>query len=369
MRLTLAKNLASIALMTAAMGATAIAAPTNKELKIGINQEFENLNPMIAQTTANSYIASMVNHTLVTMDEKTEWVPQLAKEVPTIENGLAKFVGEGKDRKIVAAWEIKENAVWADGTPVTGHDVKFSWEYCTAEGGGCADRRQLSNYAYRRRLPDPNLPTTAAQPPDHDRHARRHPRQDRHATRCRGRRFSARAGRVAGPRRDAGVDRGDGGAAACAELAPVARRRARGGRRSGGAGRDAAGGERGAAGGQGPRPRRRTAAGRRLVGGAGRRVGAALGRLGQPHGLRAGQPGVAPAAAAAAAPTARPPAAAHRQARLARPAAAAAALLLRSPSTCDGRGSSVIQMHRRRPSVARDTDVIGRRRRARPPVL
>ena len=43
-------------------------------------------------------------------------------------NGLVQFTEEGRKKKLIASWEIKENAKWGDGKPVTGHDVKLGWE-------------------------------------------------------------------------------------------------------------------------------------------------------------------------------------------------------------------------------------------------
>ncbi len=35
--------------------------------------------------------------------------------------------------------------LWSDGTPVTSADAKFTWEYCTAEGGGCAQSEKYND--------------------------------------------------------------------------------------------------------------------------------------------------------------------------------------------------------------------------------
>ena len=107
---------------------SAYAGATKAELKIGMAQEFENLNNMIGQMSATSYVYNMVCRTLVVINADGKYVPQLATTIPTLENGMAKIYTEGGQKKIEAVWEIKSNAVWGDGTPVTGHDVVFSWE-------------------------------------------------------------------------------------------------------------------------------------------------------------------------------------------------------------------------------------------------
>lgn len=95
---------------------------SNNELKIGISQEFENFNPLISSMLATTYMLRMTNRTLSVIDADGKWIPQLAKSIPTVENGGAKIIKVGGKEKIVATWEILENATWGDGVPVTCED-------------------------------------------------------------------------------------------------------------------------------------------------------------------------------------------------------------------------------------------------------
>lgn len=99
-----------------------LAAPTNKELKIGIAQEFENLNPLIMSMSASAYMYRLVGRSLVVLDADSKWVPQLAKEIPSLDKGTAKIIDVGGKKKISAVWEIIEKASWADGKPVICQD-------------------------------------------------------------------------------------------------------------------------------------------------------------------------------------------------------------------------------------------------------
>lgn len=99
---------------------------TNTELKIGISQEFDTLNPMLINMVAATYISAMVNRRITVLDKNNKWISQISKEIPTIENGLAKIITDGGKKKIVTQWEIKENAKWGDGVPVTCEDIIFS---------------------------------------------------------------------------------------------------------------------------------------------------------------------------------------------------------------------------------------------------
>lgn len=110
--------------LLAMIAGTANAAVSNKELKIGISQEFENLNPLIMTMSATSYMYSMVGRTLVTLSPDGKWVPQLAKSIPSLADGTAKLSADKK--QITANWEILENAKWSDGKPVVCADFDFA---------------------------------------------------------------------------------------------------------------------------------------------------------------------------------------------------------------------------------------------------
>ncbi len=98
----------------------------NSDFEIGISQEFESLNSMVTTTVASFYTFGFVGRGLVSLDPKGNWYPQLAKSIPSLENGAAKIVTVGGKKTIQATWEIKENALWNDGTPVTCADFLFT---------------------------------------------------------------------------------------------------------------------------------------------------------------------------------------------------------------------------------------------------
>lgn len=95
------------------------------------------LNPYLSGGTKDLEAASLVLEPLARYDETGAMVPWLVDEVPTVENG-----GVAEDLTAIT-WRLSEGLAWSDGTPVTSEDVKFTWEYCTAEGGGCA---QIEKY-------------------------------------------------------------------------------------------------------------------------------------------------------------------------------------------------------------------------------
>lgn len=113
-------------LMSSATVAQAL--PTNEELKVGITQEFENLNPLIGTMAATSYMSYLANRGMIILTPDGKWIPQLAKSIPSLENKQAKIVTTNGKKGMVATWEIIEAAKWGDGTPVTCKDIKFTWQ-------------------------------------------------------------------------------------------------------------------------------------------------------------------------------------------------------------------------------------------------
>lgn len=94
------------------------------------------------QMLATTIIYKMVNRNLVTMDATPKWVPQLVKSIPTLENKQAEIYTEKGVKKMRAKWELLPNAVWGDGTPVTGHDVKFAWTVARTPTVSVGEREQ-----------------------------------------------------------------------------------------------------------------------------------------------------------------------------------------------------------------------------------
>lgn len=129
----------------ATAGPARAAAPTNAELKIGISQEFENLSPMIMTMAATTYLHAMAGRSLTTMDRNNKWVPEITKAVPSLENGTAKLIDVGGKKKIVATWEIRDNANWGDGKPVTCEDFAFTREVGIAPTVAVGEREIYSD--------------------------------------------------------------------------------------------------------------------------------------------------------------------------------------------------------------------------------
>ena len=76
----------------------------------------------------------VISEALLNYDGDGALVPILAKEVPTLENGLL-----AEDLSTVT-FNLKEGVVWSDGTPFTANDVKFTWEWNIDEANQSIDQ-------------------------------------------------------------------------------------------------------------------------------------------------------------------------------------------------------------------------------------
>ncbi len=99
------------------------------------------LNPYLSGGSKDIEAASLILEPLVRYDETGAMVPWLVDDIPSLENG-----GVSGDLTSVT-WRLSEGLLWSDGSPLTSEDIKFTWEYCTAEGGGCAQFEKFGGIA------------------------------------------------------------------------------------------------------------------------------------------------------------------------------------------------------------------------------
>lgn len=123
---------ATAALMAAAATPAFAERGTDGDVKIIFWQAPTTMNPYLSGGTKEVYAASVVLEPLARYDENGDLVPYLAADIPTVENG-----GVAEDLKSMT-WKLKDGLKWSDGSPVTANDAVFTWKYCTAPDGGCA---------------------------------------------------------------------------------------------------------------------------------------------------------------------------------------------------------------------------------------
>jgi len=62
---------------------------------------------------------------LLTIAEDLKYVPDLASNIPTVENGDVKVNGTTMD----VTWKLKQGALWSDGQPITCADLEATWKW------------------------------------------------------------------------------------------------------------------------------------------------------------------------------------------------------------------------------------------------
>ena len=101
---------------------------TGGTVTVGLFQEPDNLNPYLAVQTASRLVRELTLDGLVGADAEGNYTPELAAEVPTVENG-----GISEDGMTIT-YTLKDGITWSDGHPFTSADVKFTWEAIMDEG-------------------------------------------------------------------------------------------------------------------------------------------------------------------------------------------------------------------------------------------
>lgn len=91
------------------------------QLVYGTLQEPNSLNPILSDLTATAEVGRLVFSGLVTSDDKGQWVPDLALEVPTLQNGGISADG------LTISYKLRSGVTWHDGVPFSAEDVKFTW--------------------------------------------------------------------------------------------------------------------------------------------------------------------------------------------------------------------------------------------------
>jgi peptide/nickel transport system substrate-binding protein len=132
--------------LTLSMSPIAWSLPSNDELKIGISQEFESLNPSVMTMMASSYMGYLTFRLPSYLTPDGKWLPGLMKSIPTLENKKAKLVDNGDGTKgLTSTWEILDKASWGDGKPVTCKDFNFALTVGMNQNVSIGDRETYEN--------------------------------------------------------------------------------------------------------------------------------------------------------------------------------------------------------------------------------
>jgi peptide/nickel transport system substrate-binding protein len=105
--------------------ATASTAPTQKNITIVIPEDPPSFNPIIVDSGYDALVMELVMLGLSDIDPNGKVYPELAAELPTIENGGVVVDDTAGTMKVT--WKMRQDVQWADGKPVTANDVIFTY--------------------------------------------------------------------------------------------------------------------------------------------------------------------------------------------------------------------------------------------------
>jgi peptide/nickel transport system substrate-binding protein len=125
-----------LALLAAALSGCRAAAPTPEASRITITipEDPPSFNGLVTDTGYDSLIMEMVLLGVTDIDPQGQIFPELAAELPTLENGGVVYDEESGAMDVT--WNLRQDVVWADGEPVTAADVLFTWEAISSPDGG-----------------------------------------------------------------------------------------------------------------------------------------------------------------------------------------------------------------------------------------
>ncbi len=117
------------ALILSGFGAPAALAASKEKLTIGLSQFPSTLHPNFDSMLAKSYINAMARRLITVHNADWEVICVLCLELPDLEKNTARFemTPDGKPG-LAVDYSLDPRAVWADGTPMTTKDIKFTWE-------------------------------------------------------------------------------------------------------------------------------------------------------------------------------------------------------------------------------------------------
>ncbi|MGL5513705.1 MAG: ABC transporter substrate-binding protein, partial [Sporomusa sp.] len=92
------------------------------QLRYGSLQEPDTLNPLLSDLLATAEVGRLVFSGLVSTNDKGEWLPDLATDVPTTTNGGVTPDG------LRITYRLRQGVTWHDRVPFTAEDVKFTWQ-------------------------------------------------------------------------------------------------------------------------------------------------------------------------------------------------------------------------------------------------
>lgn len=124
-------------LLAACASGSPPAAPERKILRVAYEREIDLLNPYTSQNLVD--ISFSMIEGLVQTNGHNEFIPILAKTIPTLANGL---IVKARDGTLDMTWPLQPNVTWHDGVSFTSKDVCFTWRFVTDPKSETYNREQ-----------------------------------------------------------------------------------------------------------------------------------------------------------------------------------------------------------------------------------
>ncbi len=126
MRMT---SIVAFAAFLAALRPAVPAQAKGDDLVIGIAQFPSSLHPSIDPEVVKTYVTFFGLREITAFDAGWKNTCLLCTELPTLENGLAKYEdGPDGTRGMAVTLTLKPGLEWGDGEPVTARDIAFTWK-------------------------------------------------------------------------------------------------------------------------------------------------------------------------------------------------------------------------------------------------
>jgi peptide/nickel transport system substrate-binding protein len=90
-------------------------------LRLASTDEPDSLNKLFANSDASDQVANLISAPVFRYDDRGEYVPEMARVVPTLENG-----GISRDGKTIVL-HLRHGMQWSDGAPLDARDLRFTW--------------------------------------------------------------------------------------------------------------------------------------------------------------------------------------------------------------------------------------------------
>jgi peptide/nickel transport system substrate-binding protein len=115
-------------------------------------------NVHLSTGTKDNDASRVVHEPLIAFNRDGEFIPILAEEIPSFDNG-----GLSRDGTAVT-WHLKKGVVWHDGHPFTADDVIFTWEYAADSATGAVTSGSYQNIKHIDRLDEHTVKLTFIEP-------------------------------------------------------------------------------------------------------------------------------------------------------------------------------------------------------------